>query len=208
VLHHQFSTLSDVWSFGILLWEMWSYGEMPYKGWPNDKVMAEVQGGFRMGNPKNCPTFMYGLMLDCWREDREERPGFSDVFERLLAGWNIVKPIANYAYTYQYDENGKRIPGSKAKKAPVVEEDFEDDAYDLGGEGGKIAKPKIEAAEEDEEEDDNMYDMGGVGGKIAKTEINEEALGEFGFSDEDDAMEEHTAQKSGWRMGALWLFGC
>jgi hypothetical protein len=138
-----------------------------------------------MGNPQNCPTFMYGLMLDCWREDREERPSFSDIFERLLAGWNICKPISNYAASYQYDENGQRVPNSKAKAA--VEEDFEDDAYDLGGEGGKISKPQIVAAtENDDDEDDGMYDMGGVGGKISKAEINQETLNKFGFDDGEE----------------------
>jgi hypothetical protein len=176
---------------------------MPYKGWPNDKVMAEVTKGFRMGNPQSCPTFMYGLMLDCWREDREERPSFSDIFERLLAGWNICKPISNYAASYQYDENGKRIPNSKAKAA--AEEDFEDDAYDLGGEGGKIAKPQIVAAAADDgDEDDDAYDLGGVGGKVAKAAINEEAIDKYGFEDGDEA---ETAQQTDFGEDVFDLLG-
>ena len=39
---HQFSSASDVWAFGVLLWEMWSYAELPYKGWSNSKVIEQV----------------------------------------------------------------------------------------------------------------------------------------------------------------------
>lgn len=43
---HQFSSASDVWSFGVLLWEMWSYAELPYKGWTNKKVIEQVGSDF------------------------------------------------------------------------------------------------------------------------------------------------------------------
>jgi serine/threonine protein kinase len=167
VIHHQFSTASDVWSFGILLWEMWSYGAMPYKGWTNEKVMHEVTSGYRLPNPKNCPSFIHLLMIECWNETYDERPAFYDVFQRLLAAWNIVKPISNYAVK-KYDEHGKLIKKTEVKSQDEIDED---DAYDLGGAGGKIAKPQIVAASETDEDDDNMYDMGGVGGKVEKPSL-------------------------------------
>jgi serine/threonine protein kinase len=137
VQHHQFSTASDIWSFGILLWEMWSYGAVPYKGWTNDVVMQNVTKGYRMPTPKNCPQFIYGLMLECWNEDSMERPAFYDVFERLLACWNICKPISNYAKNYTYDASGNRVRSSESaytRAGKPDEFDMEDgDVYDLGG---------------------------------------------------------------------------
>jgi serine/threonine protein kinase len=138
VMQHQFSSASDVWSFGILLWEMWSYGAVPYKGWTNDVVMQNVTKGYRMPSPKNCPQFIYGLMLECWNEDSTERPAFYDIFERLLACWNICKPISNYAKNYTYDANGNRVRSEPAyqQQQQSRAEDFEmedGDVYDLGG---------------------------------------------------------------------------
>ena len=152
VLHHQFSIASDVWSFGILMWEMWSYGAMPYKGWTNDVVMAHVTKEYRMPAPKNCPQFIYGLMLECWNEDAGERPAFFDIFERLLACWNICKPMSSYAKTYTYDEAGNRVRAEKAyekgyeKVGPSADDEMEEgDMYDLGGETDKqiVGKKRI-----------------------------------------------------------------
>jgi serine/threonine protein kinase len=211
VLHHQFSVLSDVWSYGVLLWEMWSYGAMPYKGWANDKVMTEVLAGYRMPNPKNCPTFIHLLMMECWNEDREERPSFFDIFEKLIAAYTFCKP-SNYATGYTYDESGKRVKkavlnletsdeyadpdaydlgglGGKIKRVnPVYDDDDDPDAYDLGGEGGKIAKPPIAAfsSTDEDDEDPDAYDLGGaIGGKIVVSKPSEVVL-PAGMQDEEE----------------------
>ena len=70
---HQFSTASDVWAFGILLWEIWSYAEMPYKGWANKKVTEQVSGGYRLAKPGNCPDDVYKIMIDCWNKNVKVR---------------------------------------------------------------------------------------------------------------------------------------
>eukprot|EP00042_Codosiga_hollandica_P058962 m.896514 g.896514 ORF g.896514 m.896514 type:complete len:2070 (+) comp60012_c0_seq1:33-6242(+) len=143
VTKHQFSVASDVWSFGILLWEMWSYGAVPYKGWTNEVVMQNVLKEYRLPSPKNCPTFIYGLMLECWNEDPLDRPAFYDVFERLLACWNIVKPVSNYAKSYTYDANGQRVKGEYSATKVVERFEEEDgDMYDLGGETDKQIQGK------------------------------------------------------------------
>jgi serine/threonine protein kinase len=130
VNHHQFSVASDVWSFGILLWEMWSYGAMPYKGWTNDVVMSHVNKGYRLPTPAKCPEFIYGLMLEIWDEEPSERPAFYGIFERLLAAWNLVKPMGKYGKAYE--------AGNKDEE--VTEE--EGDMYDLGGDTDKQVQAK------------------------------------------------------------------
>jgi hypothetical protein len=69
VCFRQFSTASDVWSFGILLWEIWSYAEMPYKGWNNKKVTEQVGNGYRLLKPANCPDEVYKVMIECWNKN-------------------------------------------------------------------------------------------------------------------------------------------
>lgn len=81
--YFKFSSKSDVWSFGVLMWEAYSYGQKPYKGMKGNDVLQMVEGGRRMDSPENCPPEMYELMRTCWTYKADERPGFSVVEPRL-----------------------------------------------------------------------------------------------------------------------------
>uniref|UniRef100_A0AAQ5YDR0 Tyrosine-protein kinase n=2 Tax=Amphiprion TaxID=80969 RepID=A0AAQ5YDR0_AMPOC len=81
--YFKFSSKSDVWSFGVLLWEAFSYGQKPYKGMKGNDVMQMIESGNRMESPVNCPPEMYDLMRTCWTYKADERPGFSVVEPRL-----------------------------------------------------------------------------------------------------------------------------
>uniref|UniRef100_A0A182QVV8 Tyrosine-protein kinase receptor n=1 Tax=Anopheles farauti TaxID=69004 RepID=A0A182QVV8_9DIPT len=78
-----FTSKTDVWSFGVLLWEVFSLGLMPYTGLPNRDVMQLVTGGGRLDAPQGCPMAVYRIMADCWNPTPEERPSFSNLLERL-----------------------------------------------------------------------------------------------------------------------------
>ncbi|XP_055704589.1 tyrosine-protein kinase receptor [Phlebotomus papatasi] len=80
-----FTSKTDVWSFGVLLWEVFSLGLMPYTGLPNRDVMQLVTGGGRLDAPPGCPSPIYRIMADCWSPSPEERPSFSNLLERLTA---------------------------------------------------------------------------------------------------------------------------
>ncbi|KAG8451571.1 hypothetical protein GDO86_003681 [Hymenochirus boettgeri] len=71
-----FTIKSDVWSFGILLTEIVTYGRIPYPGMTNPEVIENLEKGYRMPQPDNCPNELYDLMLLCWKESPEERPTF------------------------------------------------------------------------------------------------------------------------------------
>ena len=71
-----FSIKSSVWSFGIVLYELVTYGRFPYPGVPNAQVLKAVAEGYRMPCPIGCPDNLYNIMLDCWRDKSEERPTF------------------------------------------------------------------------------------------------------------------------------------
>ncbi|XP_077099436.1 tyrosine-protein kinase SYK [Siphateles boraxobius] len=79
----RFSSKSDVWSFGVLMWEAYSYGQKPYKGMKGNEVIQMIESGQRMSAPLDCPDEMYNLMLKCWTYKSDERPGFSVVEPRL-----------------------------------------------------------------------------------------------------------------------------
>ncbi|KAM9701027.1 tyrosine-protein kinase SYK isoform 2-T2 [Dama dama] len=81
--YYKFSSKSDVWSFGVLMWEAFSYGQKPYRGMKGSEVSAMLEKGERMGCPAGCPREMYELMTLCWTYDVENRPGFVAVELRL-----------------------------------------------------------------------------------------------------------------------------
>ena len=75
-MYNRFTIKSDVWSFGIVLYEIVTYGRFPYPGMTNAEVLEKIQTGYRMGCPPNCPKQFHDIMLDCWREEPANRPTF------------------------------------------------------------------------------------------------------------------------------------
>ncbi|XP_061688824.1 proto-oncogene tyrosine-protein kinase Src-like isoform X2 [Syngnathoides biaculeatus] len=75
-LYGRFTIKSDVWSFGVLLTELATKGRVPYPGMVNREVLDQVERGYRMPCPSECPGSLHELMLSCWRKDPEERPTF------------------------------------------------------------------------------------------------------------------------------------
>ncbi|XP_014866250.1 PREDICTED: tyrosine-protein kinase HCK [Poecilia mexicana] len=83
VLHQRFSVKSDVWSFGVLLYEMMSRGKMPYEGKSNKEVMDILKSGHRLGCPDRCPPNIYRIMKDCWHTEPTHRPSFHALQNQL-----------------------------------------------------------------------------------------------------------------------------
>ncbi|XP_058880511.1 tyrosine-protein kinase Blk-like [Acipenser ruthenus] len=71
-----FSIKSDVWSFGVLLTEIITYGRVPYPGMTNPEVIRNLDKNYRMPCPDGCPIELYDIILKCWRERPEDRPTF------------------------------------------------------------------------------------------------------------------------------------
>uniref|UniRef100_A0A4W3K7Y6 Tyrosine-protein kinase receptor n=1 Tax=Callorhinchus milii TaxID=7868 RepID=A0A4W3K7Y6_CALMI len=78
-----FTSKTDTWSFGVLLWEILSLGYMPYPCKSNQEVLEFVTSGRRMDPPKNCPGPVYRIMTQCWQHRPEHRPDFGTVLERV-----------------------------------------------------------------------------------------------------------------------------
>ncbi|XP_033162263.1 tyrosine-protein kinase Fer isoform X3 [Drosophila mauritiana] len=76
----KYTSLCDVWSYGILMWEIFSKGDTPYSGMTNSRARERIDTGYRMPTPKSTPEEMYRLMLQCWAADAESRPHFDEIY--------------------------------------------------------------------------------------------------------------------------------
>ena len=85
----RFTIKSDVWSFGILLYELVTHGGVPYPGMKNNEVRTAIQREYRMPIAKDCPEPLYKIMLDCWNEEPERRPTFEYLHYTLEDFFNI-----------------------------------------------------------------------------------------------------------------------
>ncbi|XP_072330430.1 ephrin type-B receptor 3-like isoform X4 [Scyliorhinus torazame] len=83
IAYRKFTSASDVWSYGIVMWEVMSYGERPYWDMSNQDVINAVEQDYRLPPPMDCPTALHQLMLDCWVKDRNNRPKFAQIVNTL-----------------------------------------------------------------------------------------------------------------------------
>uniref|UniRef100_A0A4W3K6L5 receptor protein-tyrosine kinase n=1 Tax=Callorhinchus milii TaxID=7868 RepID=A0A4W3K6L5_CALMI len=100
IAYRKFTSASDVWSYGIVLWEVMSYGERPYWEMSNQDVIKAVDEGYRLPPPMDCPAALYQLMLDCWQKDRNNRPKFEQIvsiLDKLIRNPSNLKIITNTA---------------------------------------------------------------------------------------------------------------
>ncbi|KYB29498.1 tyrosine kinase receptor Cad96Ca isoform X2 [Tribolium castaneum] len=82
-----FSVKSDVWSFGVLIWEVVTLGSTPYPGLSAAEVMKKVRDGYRLDKPEHCRRELYNIMYYCWDKDPKQRPSFGEcvqLLEKLL----------------------------------------------------------------------------------------------------------------------------
>lgn len=76
---YKFTTKCDVWSYGVTLWEAFSYGGRPYKGMKGFEILQMIDSGERLPRPQTCPKEYYDVMLRCWTYEEEARPSFSQI---------------------------------------------------------------------------------------------------------------------------------
>ncbi|XP_061493682.1 ephrin type-A receptor 1 isoform X2 [Rhineura floridana] len=99
IAHRIFTSASDVWSFGIVTWEVLSYGDKPYGDMTNQEVMKSIEDGYRLPPPVDCPSILYELMKVCWSYDRTRRPRFREIhaqLEHFISSPNLLRTVADF----------------------------------------------------------------------------------------------------------------
>uniref|UniRef100_A0A6I8RVK0 receptor protein-tyrosine kinase n=1 Tax=Xenopus tropicalis TaxID=8364 RepID=A0A6I8RVK0_XENTR len=97
IQYRKFTSASDVWSYGIVMWEVMSYGERPYWDMTNQDVINAIEQDYRLPPPMDCPNALHQLMLDCWQKDRNHRPKFGQIvntLDKMIRNPNTLKAVA------------------------------------------------------------------------------------------------------------------
>ncbi|XP_062608780.1 tyrosine-protein kinase Abl-like [Saccostrea cucullata] len=109
---NRFSTKSDVWAFGVLLWELATYGMSPYPGVELTEVYHLLERQYRMDRPAGCPANVYELMMKCWQWDPKDRPTFLEIHNSLEHMFD--KSSLN-------EEIEKELEKTDTKKIPILQ---------------------------------------------------------------------------------------
>ncbi|KYO35162.1 muscle, skeletal receptor tyrosine-protein kinase [Alligator mississippiensis] len=96
IFYNRYTTESDVWAYGVVLWEIFSYGMQPYYGMAHEEVIYYVRDGNVLSCPDNCPLELYNLMRLCWSKLPSDRPSFASIhrileriYERAVAALHV-----------------------------------------------------------------------------------------------------------------------
>ncbi|XP_072840343.1 insulin receptor-related protein isoform X3 [Pogona vitticeps] len=108
-----FNTHSDIWSFGVVLWEIATLAEQPYQGLSNEQVLRFVMDSGVLERPENCPEKLHELMRWCWQQNPRLRPSFIEILESI---GEFMSPSFR-AHSFFYSSQEKRGSSSEALEA-------------------------------------------------------------------------------------------
>ncbi|XP_029921926.1 tyrosine-protein kinase ABL1 isoform X2 [Myripristis murdjan] len=116
--YNKFSIKSDVWAFGVLLWEIATYGMSPYPGIDLSQVYELLEKDYRMDRPEGCPEKVYELMRACWKWNPAERPSFAEThqaFETMFQESSISDEVEK-----ELGKKGKKVTLGSIQQAPEL----------------------------------------------------------------------------------------
>jgi len=110
-----YTTKTDVWSYGVLMWEIATLGSTPYPGISGSEVMKKVKEGHRLEKPEHCDREIFNMMFYCWDKDPAERPSFTQLVKDLEAlltketDYIDLNQFPDHAYYNEVSLSGERV---------------------------------------------------------------------------------------------------
>lgn len=104
-----YSSKSDVWAFGIVLWEIGTLGGYPYPTVSNHELLSYLHNGNRLERPENCTSELYELMQNCWKPDPDDRPSFQEISKSLEPHRRIYIDFNEIEPTYVFPPTSEQI---------------------------------------------------------------------------------------------------
>jgi len=108
-----FTNQSDVWSYGVVLWEISTFAEQPYQGLANEQVLQFVLRGDLLARPDNCPDVLYSLMLACWQKRPVNRPSFLRVVRVIDAITEVGEEFRQSSF--YHNQTGQELKGAQCQ---------------------------------------------------------------------------------------------
>ncbi|XP_068136195.1 protein-tyrosine kinase 2-beta isoform X2 [Hyperolius riggenbachi] len=141
----RFTSASDVWMFGVCMWEILSFGKQPFFWLENKDVISVIEKGDRLPKPEVCPPTFYTLMTRCWTYDSFERPKFTELVCSLSDIYQTEKDIAK-----DKEKNNRQRPPKIIEPVPIQEPPPKPSRpkYKASAPGNLLA-PKLQFQEED-----------------------------------------------------------
>ncbi|GFO40985.1 tyrosine-protein kinase receptor [Plakobranchus ocellatus] len=143
-----FSSMSDVWSYGVVIWEMVTLATQPYQGLSNDQVIKFIIDGSTMDMPERCPEEMAYLMRRCWAKRIKNRPTFKEIIAYLLPHLNARFEKVSYYFSEGggHSSDAGRTLGEHEEGGSVGEEDDDCSMNSLSCEGAAAPRQSLRVA--------------------------------------------------------------
>lgn len=97
ILYRKFTVESDIWSFGVVLWEIFTFGKQPWYELANHEVIQQVTEGKLLAQPDDCPDPVYQIMLCCWQQPQDRTP-MSELHVRLQQLQRTLSTASDYVH--------------------------------------------------------------------------------------------------------------
>lgn len=122
ILYGKFTLESDLWSFGVVLWEVFTFGQQPYYGHSNEEVVKLILQGILLIPPENCPPFIYTLMAGTWKTEPKDRLAFVEVRRQFLEHLDAEKrDLLVNGDLSEVVEDGSRTPVSPVAGSSMMD---------------------------------------------------------------------------------------
>lgn len=102
ILYNKFTVESDIWAFGVVLWEIFSFAMQPYYGMVHEEVVKYIKEGNNLACPEGCPAAIYQIQKGCWNRKPNNRPNFKTIHKAILAAYEDISRHQNRSTALGY----------------------------------------------------------------------------------------------------------